>query len=181
MTKVILDMAMSLDGYIASKKGAYIYPIEDIRKSKDFKQLQKKAGAVVMDMDAYKMAKGDFTNYEYQVPIFVLTDKVPAKVAKGDNEKLNFTFVTGGIVDAIAKAKEAANDKNVMIIGLANVAQQSLKHGLVDAIIMRIVPVSLSDGIRLFENLGRKEVKLKITKSKQLSKRNDIYFKVMKQ
>src|SRR5688572_2909142 len=135
MTKVILDMAMSLDGYIAPKKGAYIYPVEDIKKSKEFKELVKKAGAVVMDMDAYTMAKGDFTNYEYQVPIIVLAEKVPARVAKGENENLSFTFVTRGIATAINKAKKAAKNKDVMIIGLASVAQQALKHSLVDKII----------------------------------------------
>jgi riboflavin biosynthesis pyrimidine reductase len=39
MGKVILDMAMSLDGYIASKAGAYIYPVEDIKKTKDLSSL----------------------------------------------------------------------------------------------------------------------------------------------
>ena len=180
MAKIILDMAMSLDGFIATKKGAYIYPISDIKKSKEFKLLVKKAGSVVMDMDAYNMAKGDFTNYEYQVPIFVLAEKVPAKVAKGENENLTFTFVANGILAAIKKAKKVAGNKNVMIIGLAKIAQESLKQGQIDEIIMRIMPVSLGKGVRLFENLGRKEVKLKVTKSKQLSNRNDIYFKVMK-
>ncbi len=50
-----------------------------------------------MDKYAYQFAKGDFRNYEYQLPIFVVPDKVPSKVAKGENDKLTFTFITNGI------------------------------------------------------------------------------------
>lgn len=178
MGKVILDMAMSLDGFIGPTPGTYIYPIKEIRKTKEFKKLVKDTGAAVMDMDAYKLAKGDFTNYEYQVPVFVVTEKAPSKIAQGENKKLTFTFVTDGFENAIHKAKAVAKKKNVMIIGLAKAAQQSLKSKQVDEVILRIIPINLGKGIRLFEKLGRKKIEMKITKSQQFATRNDIYFKV---
>jgi hypothetical protein len=57
-----------------------------------------------MGRRAYDMAEGDVTDYEFQVPIFVLTHDVLEKVAKGENGKLKFNFVTDGIESAIEKA-----------------------------------------------------------------------------
>src|SRR5437588_12712025 len=65
-------------------------------------------GAMVMGRRAYDMAEGDLTDYEYQVPIFVLTHHIPEQVAKGENDQLTVTFVTDGIQSAIEKAKAAA-------------------------------------------------------------------------
>ena len=52
----------------------------------------KSTGAVVMGRHAYDMAQGDFTGYEFQVPIFVLTHHAPETVAKGENDRLRFTL-----------------------------------------------------------------------------------------
>ncbi|MCE8425421.1 MAG: hypothetical protein J5U17_06545 [Candidatus Methanoperedens sp.] len=70
-------------------------------------------------------------NYEYQVPIFVLTDKAPKKHPK-ETDKLTFTFVTDGIKNAIRQAKAAAGDKNVTIIGRVATVQQVLNAGFAD-------------------------------------------------
>ncbi len=64
------------------------------------------------------------------MPIFVLTHNAPKKVAKGENEKLRFTFIKGDVKNAIKKAKAAAGDKNVMVIGGANTAQQCIKSSV---------------------------------------------------
>jgi dihydrofolate reductase len=180
MGKIILDMAMSLDGFIATQKKTYLYPIDDLKNTKALRQLIKKAGAVVMDKEAYNLAKGDFTNYEYQLPLFVTIPKAPSKIAKGENEKLKFTFVTDGIESAIEKAKAVAKNKNVMVIGLVDAAQQSLKSKKIDEIIIRLLPLLLGKGVRLFENFGKGNIKLKIVESKQFSMRNDIKFIVEK-
>lgn len=50
-----------------------------------------------MGRRSYEIGKGDFTGYEFQVPIFVLTHQAPEQVAKGENDELTFTFVTEGI------------------------------------------------------------------------------------
>ena len=174
MGKVILDMAMSLDGYIASGKNDYIYPIKDISSTRGLKKLIKKAGAVVMDMDAYNLANGDFTGYEYQVPVFVVTNKAPVVIAKGENDQLKFTFVENGMRSAIVKAKTAAGKKNIMVIGLAKAAQRAIRSGKVDEMIIRLIPVILGRGIRLLDNVGGKTIQMKIAGSKQFGKRIDI-------
>jgi dihydrofolate reductase len=103
---------------------------------------------------AYDMADADFTDYEFQVPIFVVTHDVPEKVAEGENERLTITFVTGAIESAIEKAKAAAGDKYVTVIGGANTTQQLIKAGLVDEIQVGIMPLLIGEGLRLFEDTG---------------------------
>jgi dihydrofolate reductase len=72
-------------------------------------------GAVIMDRTAFEMAAdpGWYAgNYEFQVPIFVVTHRPPQVTPKQDAH-LTFTFVTDGVGSAVAKAKAAAGDKAV--------------------------------------------------------------------
>jgi dihydrofolate reductase len=82
-----------------------------LRKTTLLQEFTEHSGAVVMGRHAHGMADGDFTDYEFQVPIFVVTHDVPEKVAEGENERLTITFVTGAIESAIEKAIAAAGDK----------------------------------------------------------------------
>ena len=96
MGKVILGMTMSLDGFVNDRKGdvGRLYPdLEALRETESLQEAIRTTGAVVMGRHAYDMANGDFTGYEFQVPIFVLTHRVPAKVAKGENENFKFIFI----------------------------------------------------------------------------------------
>lgn len=107
-----------------------------------------------MGRHAYDMAEGDYTGYEFQVPLFILTHDVPQQVAKGANDKLSFNFVTDGVESIIEKAKAVAGDRNVMIVGGANIEQQCLKARLVDEIHIDVRSILLGEGLRLFEHLG---------------------------
>lgn len=84
-------------------------------------------------------------------PVFVLThhEREPLEL-----EGTSFTFVTEGIESALERAREAAHGKDVAIGGGADVAQQYLAAGLVDEMLLSVVPVLLGGGTRLFENLG---------------------------
>jgi dihydrofolate reductase len=89
--KVLLGMAMSLDGFINDRNGSVgrLYPdLEALGKTEILQEAIRTTGAVLMGRHAYDMAEGDFTGYEFQVPIFVLTHHVPARVARGENGKL---------------------------------------------------------------------------------------------
>jgi dihydrofolate reductase len=84
--------------------------------------------------------------------VFVLTNHPREKLElEGDN---SFTFVTDGIESALAQAREAADGKDVAIGGGADVIQQYLAAGLVDEMLLNVVPVVLGDGARLLENLN---------------------------
>jgi len=60
----------------------------------------------------------------------------------------------------LAKIQMAAGDKDVYVLGGANVAQQCLKAGLLDEMRIHIVPVLFGEGIRLFDHLGAKHIEL---------------------
>ena len=111
MGKVIIGATMSLDWFMNDRNGdvSRLYPdLEALRRTEMLEEEIRMTGAVVMGKRAYNMAEGDLTDYEYQVPIFVLTHHIPEKVVKGENDKLTVTFVTDGIEGAIEKAKAAA-------------------------------------------------------------------------
>ena len=114
MGKVIVGTTMSLDGFMNDRNGdvSLLYPdLEALRRTEMLQEEIQTTGSVVMGRRAYDMAEGDFTDYEFQVPIFVLTHHVPEKATKGENERLTFTFITDGVESALEKAKAA--DLNV--------------------------------------------------------------------
>lgn len=183
MAKVIVGATMSLDWFMNDRHGdvSRLYPdLEALRSIEMLQEEIQTTGAVVMGRHAYNMGEGDLTDYEYQVPIFVLTHHIPEQVVKGENDKLTVTFVTDGIQSAIEKAKAAAGDKHVMVVGGANTAQQCLRAGLVDEIHIGIVLVLLGEGLRFFEPLVNEQLELERTRVFQSPMRTDLWFRVVK-
>ncbi|HEX2911095.1 MAG TPA: dihydrofolate reductase family protein [Chloroflexia bacterium] len=169
MGKVIVGMTMSLDGFINDRNGRAekLSPdFSELLESPSFKEMTQNTGAVIMGKNVYEMADPFMwanDEYEFQVPIFVLTHTPPAKYPEG-NDKLSFRFVTDGIESAIAQAKKAAGDKVVQVIGGANTIQQCLNSGLCDELQIDIMPVLLGKGLRLFENIDTDQLKLERAK-----------------
>lgn len=91
-------------------------------------------------------------------PVFVLTHHERERLDKEAGN--SFTFVTGGIESALEQAKEAAGGKDVSLGGGANVAQQYLAAGLIDEMLLNVVPVLLGSGTRLFENVAPADIGL---------------------
>ena len=155
--KVVGGMAMSLDGFIQDKDGsvARLYPdMAALQNSAYLQNSMRDTGAVVMGRHAYDMANGDFTGYEYQVPIFVVTHHAP-EPPKGQNDRLRVAFVPDGVENAMAQAKTAAGDRNVTVVGGASTIRQVLAAGLLDELHLLMVPVLLGDGLRLFDTRDR--------------------------
>src|SRR4051794_12546284 len=91
-------------------------------------------------------------------PVFVLTHHEREQLEKeGGN---SFAFVTDGIESALEQATAAAGGKDVSLGGGAEVAQQYLAAGLIDELLVNVVPVLLGSGTRLFDNLGAAAVGL---------------------
>ncbi|MHB8624936.1 MAG: dihydrofolate reductase family protein [Aggregatilineales bacterium] len=184
MAKILVGTTMSLDGFINDRNGDVnrLYPDRaELRKTEMLQEEIKTTGAVMMGRRAYDMAEEDFTDYAFQAPIFVLTHHVPKKAAKGENGKLSFTFVTDGIESAIEKAKAAAGDQYVMVIGGANTVQQCLQKGFVDEIQIGIIPILLGAGLRFFEHLSTESVKLEKIRVIESPGRTDLRFRVVKE
>jgi dihydrofolate reductase len=87
----------------------------------------------------------------YHVPVFVLTHHARPSVEMDGNT--TFHFVTGGIREALDRAREAASGMDVRIGGGPNTIQQYLLEKLVDELHLAIAPVVLGRGERLFEGV----------------------------
>ncbi len=87
----------------------------------------------------------------YHKPVFVLTHhaREPLELKGGTT----FTFVTDGVEQAVGAARAAAGPKDVLVAGGADVVQQALRAGLVDAIDLHLAPLVLGGGTRLFDGL----------------------------
>ncbi|GCE21792.1 dihydrofolate reductase family protein [Dictyobacter kobayashii] len=183
MAKVIVGATMSLDGFMNDRDGdiSRLYPdLDALRNTEMLAEERQTTGAVVMGRHSYDMADGDLTDYEYQVPIFVLTHAIPDTTIKGENDHLTVTFVTAGIERAIERAKAAAGDQNVMVVGGAQTAQQCLRAGLVDEIHIGIVPVLFDEGLRFFAPADNERLKLEKTRVFESPTRTDLWFRVVK-
>jgi dihydrofolate reductase len=136
-------------------------------------------GAVVMGRHSYNMGDPDSfaDNYEYQVPIFVLTHHIPEKKPK-ETQRLSITFVTDGVESAIAQAKAAAGDKNVILIG-ASTSQQAMNAGLCDELHIGIMPVLFGGGLRLLEHIDVSRITLEKIRVFEAGARTDIWFRVI--
>ncbi|MBM7785041.1 dihydrofolate reductase family protein [Tenggerimyces flavus] len=159
MSTAVLDMSMSLDGYISTpddflggddgeRLHKWAAPESD-EVTQQFVTEWNSAGAVLTGrrtaelMDHWGGSHGG-------MPIFVVSHRPPGPAARWGYPLV--TYVTDGIVSAMAQAKAAAEGRDVQVRG-ANVAQRALEAGVLDEIQIHQIPVLLGRGHRLFELL----------------------------
>jgi dihydrofolate reductase len=111
--------------------------------------------------DPWKGYWGDDPPYHH--PVFVLTryPREPLEMAGGTT----FHFVTDGIESALEQAKTVAGVQDVSLAGGASAVQQYLVAGLLDEILVSVVPIFLGGGARLFDNLGEPKPRLRQTEA----------------
>jgi len=90
-------------------------------------------------------------NPPYHVPVFILTHYARPRIEMAGST--TFHFVTGGIHEALDRAREAAAGLDVRIGGGASTIQQYLRAGIIDEMHLAVTPVLLGQGERLFENV----------------------------
>jgi dihydrofolate reductase len=157
--KVVVNRCMSLDGFIAGPGDAMDWIFDHMPGGAEtmFPDVMAATGAALIGRRTSdvgdRMADPDNDEPEpgYDAgALFVLTHRPPAEPVPG------VTFLTGDIGEAVATALRAADGKNLEILG-ADVAAQCLRAGLVDEIMVFVVPVLLGDGVRFFSSpdLGR--------------------------
>lgn len=133
---------MSLDGFIAGPGHTMDWIFEHMT-SATFPEVMAATGAMLIGRGTYEVGKGmSDENPAYDGGTqFVLTHR-----PLGEPDP-NVTCLTGDIEEAVATARRAAGDKNLEILG-ADVAAQCLRRGLVDEILVYVLPVLLGDGVR---------------------------------
>lgn len=182
MVKVIAGMTMSLDGFVVDSSGSVdrLYPdLADLHGTDYMNAMVDETGAVLMGRRAFEMGEPDLYagNYEYQVPIFVVTHE-PPRVAPKQDEHLTFTFVTDGVESATRQAKAAAGHKAVQVVGGISVIQLLLQAGLVDELRIDLMPVLLGGGRRLFPDGGLDSLQLEKVGVREIGARTSLRFRV---
>ena len=165
MTRVIAGMTMSLDGFVTDADGGVdqLYPdLASLQGTAYMDDLIAETGSVLMGRRSFEMADDPdwfVGNYEFQVPIFVLTHRPPAVHPKEDDH-LTFTFVTDGVEPAVRQARAAAGERAVTVVGGIDVIRQLLRADLVDELHVDVMPVLLGKGRRLLDDPDLASVRL---------------------
>ena len=176
MGKVVYDISMSLDGFITAAGQTPLEPMgaggqrlhdwafgDDERDREILSTGLAGTGAVITGRrnfsDALPWWGADGPTGPARLPIVVLCHQIPADPPPPGGV---YTFVTGGVEQALKHAREAAGDKDVTVMGGAETGRQFLAAGLVDEISIHLVPVVLGGGTPMFtgglpvelENIG---------------------------
>jgi dihydrofolate reductase len=187
MGKVVLDISVSLDGYVAGPRPTLEEPLGEngerlhewilgLRSWRESHGLEggetnadselvaeavARQGAVVMGRKMFSGGGGPWEDDPkangwwgdeppFRKPVFVLTHHEREPLRLGAT---TFTFVTDGVASAVGQARSAAGDKDVLVAGGAEAAEQVLGEGLLDELQLHVVPVFLGGGTRLFESV----------------------------
>jgi dihydrofolate reductase len=108
-----------------------------------------RVGAVVGGRGTYEAARHWGDQNPWGLPFFIVTHRPEEEPEGGE-----FTFVTG-VEAAVERAREAAGDKDVHVMGGAEIIRQALEAGIVDELSLIIAPVVLGGGKRLFEGFSQ--------------------------
>jgi dihydrofolate reductase len=170
--KVIADQSMSLDGFSAGPNVGVGNGMGDggeqlhdwmfsegdgaeinagVREDTPFNLLQR-SGAVVVGRRMFDVGVEPWgENPPFHQPVFVLTHRARDPIVKEGGT--TYTFVTGGIAAALARAREAADGKDVVVLGGADVIRQCLKGSLLDELQLHLAHILLGGGTRFFGDL----------------------------
>ena len=172
MRRVLLEMSMSLDGYVTGPDVSDEEPMgrggEVLhewmfagRSPAESKAWQTKhfsgVGAVIMGRRMVDLGIGRWGEEPvFHAPCFVVTHRPAEMIVK--NGGTSYTFVTGGVTEALRRAQDAAGSRDVLVNGGGELNRQFLHARLVDEVRLHLVPAALGGGARLLDgarsNLG---------------------------
>ncbi|MEX0171900.1 dihydrofolate reductase family protein [Streptomyces sp. LMG1-1-1.1] len=144
--KVVVNRAMSLDGFVAGPGDAMDW-ISDAVEPDVIAANAAATGAMLVGRRTYdvgarmEVERPGSTDYPFSGPLFLLTHRPPDPLDPA------VTVLTGDIAQAVATARAATGGKNLEILG-SDVAAQCLRRGLVDELLVYVLPVLLGDGVR---------------------------------
>ncbi len=147
MNRTILYIAASLDGFIAGPSDdlSWLDPYQDVEAG--YQEFIAGVGAIIEGRRTYEIEVKNGWDKVHSLPRFILSKDVIATTRAG------VTITHDDIAKVLQKANASAGNKNVWIEGGASVAQQFINRGLVDEIVLTLIPVFLGDGTRLFDNI----------------------------
>ena len=168
MSKVIVYIASSLDGYVARKNGDIDW-LPEVAES-GYDAFYKSVDAVIMGKTTYDQVL-TFGEYPYKdKKSFVFTHT-------SQNKDKNIEFLSD--VEKFVKNGFPGTGKNIWLIGGSQIIASFLKQRAVDEIIISMVPILLGNGIPLFKNIEN-ETKLELIKTEKYDQLVDLHYKVLK-
>ena len=176
MTRIVIGMSMSLDGMagprtadaegmaIFEKVLGWVFPLrtwreqqgmpggEDSEDSRIWGENFDRFGPQVIGRTMFDYGYPNWgENPPFHAPVFVVTHGGGERIDKDGGT--SYTFV-GGLEDAVARARAAADGKDVLLAGGVSIAQQALALGLADEVVLHVVPRLVGKGMRLFGDAG---------------------------
>jgi dihydrofolate reductase len=195
MGRVILDISMSLDGFVAGPNvnvenplgdhGARLHdwmfrnPTDGSRKI--VAEVFGTAGAIAMGRRTFDLGKPHWDpepDTFRQLPVFVLTHRYREPVV--DEGGSTFTFITDGVERAVAQARAAAGDRDVVSGGGAAIGQELMRAGLLDELRIHLVNLLLLAGTRLFDLDGAPPIELERVRVVETPGTTHFTFRVVK-
>jgi dihydrofolate reductase len=164
MSTVVADMSVSLDGFVADPAGKVDRVFAWYGKPQPAAQPVEPSGeaaafglrVIIYGRRTFEQANGWNGQHPTGAPVVVVTHEVPDGWPR---EGSTVSFVTEGIENAIKDAVAIAGD-GVIALGSPSIIQQCLNLGVVDRIQVKVVPVLLGAGVRLFGELAGGPVEL---------------------
>lgn len=173
MTKVVLGMSVSLDGIagpaVADAEGmaifeailGWVFPLRSWREQQGMEGGEDSVDSRVWgdNFDRFGPQVIGRTMFDYgypnwgenppfHAPVFVLTHRGKERIGKSGGT--SYTFVTGGIKQAVEEARRVADGKDILLAGGVSIARQALAAGLADEVVLHVVPKLVGQGVRLF-------------------------------
>ncbi len=173
MTKVVVGMSMSLDGIAGPEAPdadgmkvfaavmGWVFPLRSWRA-----QQGQEGGEDSVDSEVWldnfdrfgpqvigrTMFDSGYQSWgedpPFDAPVMVVTHRGQDRIDKSGGT--SYTFVTGGIKEAVEQARAVADGKDVLLAGGVSIARQALDAGLVDEVVLHVVPRLVGRGVRLF-------------------------------
>ena len=168
MGKVVAQAIASLDGYVAKQDNS-IGRLFDWLQNGDVEipapagdfdvhlnaasvehwtRWTASLGALVCGRELFDVTDGWQGRHTLDVPVVVVTHDVP-KEWVAEHPDAPFHFVTDGVANAVALARELAGDRDVTVTG-GTIARQCLDLGILDDVAVDLVPVVMGAGNRPF-------------------------------
>jgi dihydrofolate reductase len=177
--KVLWHVTMSLDGFIAGPGNAMDWAFGHGKPGPVAEEVIEATGAILAGRRGYDLGirtgsrpKGIYGG-RWTGPVFVLTHRLP-----DCSEDAKITFLSDSIENVLATAR-AAEPTSLGIFG-ASIAGQCIERGLIDEIVIHLLPVLLGDGVRFYDAPGLGQIPMERTLRSEAGQITDLRFRILK-
>lgn len=171
---------ISLDGFIAGPGDSVEWSFDYGAATSLAEETMNRVGAIVAGRRWYDLARERWSGVDgiyggkFEGRVFVLTHNPPAQ---SPDDRIS--FVSEGLEDAVQAAQSAAGDRDVGIFG-GSLTRQCLSAGLLDEIVLHVVPVLLGGEVRLFDGEIAERVELERIAVAEAEQLTDLHFRVIR-